>query len=485
MADLTTTPTTVSFRDEGFLDAGITAAATSITVGSIFKWPNGVKTEQGFDSTAGFAVLELGGRFERISFGSASVSSNVTTLSDVRRGLSQTATSASFTAGTGLAWPKGTKITVSNDPTFFQNSAYLDVQNTFSDRIGFSGTTHSGLRLISLTTAERDALTAANGDIIYNETTGAINSYEGGAWGTSTSNTVDDASTTAAGKVEVATTAEIRAETATGGSGAPAVITADATAVLKDDRIVLKDATELTISSGAVTVTQPYHTIDTESDASGDALATITAAVGAGEVIYVRMANSARVINFMDGDGNLVIPGGDYTLADPDEILCFVQDGTNWRLVGPRGAVVGEMKIWTTDTAPTGWLLCDGTAYNASTSAQYQPLFDRIANAFGGSDNTDFQVPDMRGRFPLGQDDMGGASANRVTAAAADTVGSSGGSETTDGHTHTIDPDNAAINTGGGGSNYYGFDDNGTQPTSSSTDGCVNPFLTLNYIIRY
>ena len=125
MADLTKTPTTVAFRDTGFLDAGITASATSLTIGSIVKFPSGTKTTQGFDSTAGFAVIDLGGKFERISFGSSSVSSNVTTLSDVRRGLSQTATSASFTAGTGLSWPKGAKITVTNDAAFFQNTASL------------------------------------------------------------------------------------------------------------------------------------------------------------------------------------------------------------------------------------------------------------------------------------------------------------------------------------------------------------------------
>lgn len=38
------------------------------------------------------------------------------------------------------------------------------------------------IQAIQLTTAERDALTAVNGMIIYNTTTNAFNFYENGAW---------------------------------------------------------------------------------------------------------------------------------------------------------------------------------------------------------------------------------------------------------------------------------------------------------------
>jgi len=39
------------------------------------------------------------------------------------------------------------------------------------------------LELPSLTTTERDALTAVNGMMIYNETTGQVEAYQAGAWG--------------------------------------------------------------------------------------------------------------------------------------------------------------------------------------------------------------------------------------------------------------------------------------------------------------
>ena len=89
---------------------------------------------------------------------------------------------------------------------------------------------------------------------------------------------------------------------------------------------------------------------------------------------------------------------------------------------------VGEITMWPTDTAPSGWLLCAGQAVSRST---YSGLFGVVGTVFGvGNGSTTFNLPDMRGRLPLGQDDMGGSSANRVTAAAADSIGGSGGAET-------------------------------------------------------
>jgi microcystin-dependent protein len=58
-------------------------------------------------------------------------------------------------------------------------------------------------------------------------------------------------------------------------------------------------------------------------------------------------------------------------------------------------------------------------------------LFAVIGTQFGEADGVhSFALPDFRGRFPLGLDNMGGTSANRVTAAAADVMGGNGGAET-------------------------------------------------------
>ena len=83
-------------------------------------------------------------------------------------------------------------------------------------------------------------------------------------------------------------------------------------------------------------------------------------------------------------------------------------------------------------TAPTGWLLCDGSQYRIS---EYTALFQAIGYNFGARTLPDlatgfFKVPDLRGRLPLGADNMGGTSADVVTADYADGVGQIGGSET-------------------------------------------------------
>jgi len=70
---------------------------------------------------------------------------------------------------------------------------------------------------------------------------------------------------------------------------------------------------------------------------------------------------------------------------------------------------VGMIIQYTGATAPSGWLLCNGAAYNASTNQIYQELFNVIGNQFGGTNNTDFKVPDYRGSF------LRGAGTNGVT----------------------------------------------------------------------
>jgi len=79
---------------------------------------------------------------------------------------------------------------------------------------------------------------------------------------------------------------------------------------------------------------------------------------------------------------------------------------------------VGTVVPYAGQTPPTGWLLCDGSVVLKS---DYNDLWQVIGHSFrdpvlladGGS--LSFALPDMRGRMPLGLDDMGGQVANRVT----------------------------------------------------------------------
>ena len=95
--------------------------------------------------------------------------------------------------------------------------------------------------------------------------------------------------------------------------------------------VSLLDASELTIASGAVVVTQGYHKIDTEADAASDDLDTLTATgLTAGFITVLRAENVARVVTLKDGTGNLLL-AGDYAMSATDRTITLLFDGTNWR----------------------------------------------------------------------------------------------------------------------------------------------------------
>ena len=52
-------------------------------------------------------------------------------------------------------------------------------------------------------------------------------------------------------------------------------------------------------------------------------------------------------------------------------------------------------------TAPTGYVLCDGSLYDG-TNATYQTLWAVIGTTYGGTARSSFAVPDLRGRGPTG-----------------------------------------------------------------------------------
>ncbi len=63
-------------------------------------------------------------------------------------------------------------------------------------------------------------------------------------------------------------------------------------------------------------------------------------------------------------------------------------------------AVIGSIQMYGGATAPSGWLLCDGSAVSRTT---YSALFKVIGTAYGSGDgNTTFNVPNFSGRFPIG-----------------------------------------------------------------------------------
>lgn len=160
-------------------------------------------------------------------------------LSGVTRGV------AKYTGGgsTASAHGAGIGVVLSNDWNYYADTATainskVNVEgDTMTGRLAFSGASNVGIEVNRLTTAERNALVSPqNGAIIYNTSTGEFNIYQGGAWSVmSSGSTQPDASTTVAGKVELATQSELNAGTATGGTGASLVPTPDILAVLNQN----------------------------------------------------------------------------------------------------------------------------------------------------------------------------------------------------------------------------------------------------------
>jgi microcystin-dependent protein len=157
---------------------------------------------------------------------------------------------------------------------------------------------------------------------------------------------------------------------------------------------------------------------------------------------------------------------------------------TGW--TGFAGAVVttptGAVTAFGGTSAPTGWLICDGSAVSRTT---YSDLFAAIGTNFGSGDgSTTFNIPDMRGRVPTGYAASGGhidvsAIGNNDGVAVANRRPKHQTSKTDSGHTHRL-----LMNVGGAGSATpeiaYQVDGSGSHPEySSGVDGKLGGGTTI------
>ncbi len=64
---------------------------------------------------------------------------------------------------------------------------------------------------------------------------------------------------------------------------------------------------------------------------------------------------------------------------------------------------IGSVLEWYADTVPANWLLCDGQAVSRT---DYTELFSLFGTKYGvGDGSTTFNLPDMRGKGPIGEDE--------------------------------------------------------------------------------
>jgi microcystin-dependent protein len=73
-----------------------------------------------------------------------------------------------------------------------------------------------------------------------------------------------------------------------------------------------------------------------------------------------------------------------------------------------HGVPAGTMVMYAGASPPQGWLFCKGQQLNASTDVSFTRLYEAIGNNFGGTDDTNFQLPNMDGRTPIAHKGAGG-----------------------------------------------------------------------------
>ena len=157
----------------------------------------------------------------------------------------------------------------------------------------------------------------------------------------------------------------------------------------------------------------------------------------------------------------------------------------------PTPSVSGSIVMWPTASAPTGYLLCDGTAVSRTT---YATLFALFGTTFGtGDGSTTFNLPNYTNRMPYGTtigSTGGSADAILVSHTHAATV-------TDPGHHHLGSVYNYYNGSTGGGGYVSGI--NQSTATTDSTTGItvanasagvsgtnanLPPYLGINFIIK-
>lgn len=143
----------------------------------------------------------------------------------------------------------------------------------------------------------------------------------------------------------------------------------------------------------------------------------------------------------------------------------------------------GVVQAYGGTVAPSGWLMCDGSAVSRTT---YAGLFGAISTIYGAGDgSTTFNVPDLRGRAVVG--------AGAGTGLTSRTLGTTFGAEThtlstgeMPAHSHTV----SAGTTAGAGANPTDSLNTGGNAYATSSQGGgaahnnVQPSLALNYIVK-
>lgn len=166
--------------------------------------------------------------------------------------------------------------------------------------------------------------------------------------------------------------------------------------------------------------------------------------------------------------------------------------------VAANAVLTGALLMWPTTSAPSGYLLCDGTAVSRTT---YSALFAVVGTTFGSGDgSTTFNLPNYADRMPIGKGTI--AASIGTTGGSKDAIVVSHTHSITDpGHQHNTSVTNSllfpatgatTINYGGPGqypATVFTMDNATTgisvnSTGSSGTNANLPPYLGINFIIK-
>jgi microcystin-dependent protein len=165
------------------------------------------------------------------------------------------------------------------------------------------------------------------------------------------------------------------------------------------------------------------------------------------------------------------------------------------QIIPPSSVVTGEIKMWPTATAPSGYLLCNGGTFSATT---YPELAALLGDRFGTHSGDTYYLPDFRARSPIGA-----GSAVPAVGGNSYSLGQKWGHELLQAHTHIQNPHYHSFVEGDNNTNAQftvaggtGMDNkvnrarntDSTTAVNQSTGGGnaqnVHPVLGINFIIK-